>query len=125
MGLGNLFKGWVFFKVLSTGIVFIVCGLIFLVGLLSEREPIWIFYSLPPLLLGTGLTFVAYRIWKGEKEEDARGSPENTVSIGYSKEKKMKECPRCGKEKMDIALDGSGVCDNCGYATKEYYEEVD
>ncbi|MFO7791680.1 MAG: hypothetical protein R6W73_01685 [Candidatus Saliniplasma sp.] len=71
------------------------------------------------LLIGTGVAFIARGIWKDENEE-----PSDYFGKRYYRDRKPKECMRCGAEEMMVDFDGHGKCESCGHETDEYYEEA-
>ncbi len=120
MGIGNLFKGYVFFKLLGVAISFIAAGIIGFAFTVLDGDPSILFIALPFLLIGLGALYICVRIYRSDKEYSSTGT---TAKFGYSKELKKDICPECGEKKMDVSFDGSGVCDNCGYATRDYHSE--
>lgn len=125
MAFGELLKGWAFITLLRMGFGFIIGGMIFLVLAIYEAEVLAIFCSVPLFLLGTGLTYWGYRIWRKEKEKEAVRSSEDRATIGYSKKLRLKKCPECGEKEMSVAFDNSGVCNNCGHSTQQYSDEIE
>jgi len=120
MGIGNLFKGYVFFKLLSLGVSFSVVGIIGFAFTVINGDPSILLIAVPFLLIGIGALYVCLKIYRSDKDYS---SPGTTAKIGYSKEVKKDVCPECGEKEMDVSFDGSGVCDNCGYATRDYHSE--
>jgi len=120
MGIGNLFKGYVFFKLISLGISFSAIGIIGFVFTVSSGDISILLIAIPFLLIGLGALYVCLKIYRSEEDSSSTG---RTAKIGYSKELKKYVCSKCGEKEMDVSFDGSGVCDNCGYATRDYHSE--
>ncbi len=120
MGIGDLFKGYMFFQLASSGIGLVVGSIIMLFYSISYWHPALFFGFIVFLLIGLGLLYVSYRIYQSEKTPSKKG----TAKIGYSKGLKKDVCPDCGEREMDVSFDGSGVCDNCGHATRDYHSEI-
>ena len=120
IGIGNLFKGYVFFKLISTGIAFIAVGIIGFVFTFLSGDPSILLIALPFLLIGIGALFVCLKIYRSDRDTSSKGK---RTDIGYSKGVNKHVYPDCGEKEMDVSFDGSGVCDNCGYATRDYHSE--
>ncbi len=119
MDIGDLFRGHVFFETLISGIGFFIGGIVAMVMAIGNSPYAAIGGGVTFMLLGIGLIYFAYRI--GVKQQ---GTPDvEPAKIGYSKDTKLKECPQCGEEKMEVAFDGSGICEACNYATDDYSKE--
>ncbi len=121
MGLMDAFKGYLFAKFLVGGLVLNIAGLVLLGMAIRDNRPDGFAISVFLFIIGFGLLYMAHKIWSSERD-DANTST-SSMGIGYSKESKLKECPKCGQEKMDVEFDGSGVCSGCGYSTQEYESE--
>ena len=119
MGLWNLFKWYAFFKLLGIGVSMVFIGsLLTLVAILDFT----IFHmgcGITFFLIGVGALYIAYGIWKGETEE-----PSDYFGKRYYRDRKPKECTRCGAEEMLVDFDGHGKCRSCGHETDEYYDEA-
>ncbi len=67
---------------------------------------------------------LGYRRIEPGKRENKRESTESIESeapvLGDTK-----VCPECGEKSMKVKMDKSAFCKNCGYATKNYYDETE
>ncbi|GEM_PF-1830736 len=122
MGIGDLFKGYVFFKILSAGIGLVIAGFVFLALSIKYGEISGLLPSVVLLLIGALLLYISLKILRGEREKSGHVRSSD-VDIGYSRKRKYRSCPKCGKETMKVEFDGSAICTNCSHATEEYVEE--
>ena len=125
MGLWDLFKGYAFFKLISLGVGFVFFGIALTVLIIFQQEFSLLLCNIPLLLIGGGALYFALKIWRGEKSSGTSVSAASSFKNGYTREADLKPCPECGEEKMEVELDGSGFCKNCGYSTREYYKEME
>jgi len=123
MGIGNLFKGYIFFKCLIGGITFLVGSIVLLGWMIVARGDLSALFPILFLLFGGAMMLlISLSIWRREGGKH-HSSTSTDARIGYSKGTNREVCPECGEKKMDVSFDGSGVCDNCGYATRDYHSE--
>ncbi|MFW6140999.1 MAG: hypothetical protein ACOC53_00390 [Candidatus Saliniplasma sp.] len=119
MGLWNLFKGYAFFKLLSIGIGMLFFGILITILAILEFTIFYTGCGIVFFLIGFGALYIAYGIWKGESEERS-----DYFGKRYYRDRKPKECTRCGAEEMMVDFDGHAECSNCGHETDEYYKEA-
>ena len=82
MGIGNLFKGYVFFKLLGLGIGFIAIGIIGFAFTVLDGDPSILLIAIPFLLIGLGALYVCLRIYRSDKDYSSTGSTASTSHTG-------------------------------------------
>ncbi|MFP4051725.1 MAG: hypothetical protein ACLFVB_08310 [Thermoplasmata archaeon] len=120
MGFWNLFRGYVFFKLLGLGVTLIIVGVVISIMTLLEGEGFGLmFCSIPVILIGSGVLVVVYRMYKKDVRK-SKSTDLDSTPIGYSRSLEKEKCPKCGNVELEVYNDGAAVCNYCGYSDMDY-----
>ena len=120
MGFWDLFRGYVFFKLLGLGVTFVFVGIVISIVTILEGEGFgFMLCSIPAILIGSGVLVVVFRMYKKEDGKSKSVDFESTP-IGYSRSPEKEKCPRCGSVELEVYSDGAAVCNYCGYSDMDY-----
>ncbi|MFW6304832.1 MAG: hypothetical protein ACOC1V_03540 [Candidatus Saliniplasma sp.] len=114
MGMKDLFRGYMFFKLVGLGIFLIFLSLIGLWAVFSTGD-IWMFAVFAVIfLLGIGILKFSHNIYKGDKRSDRSSGSAGPDRYDMPE---IEECPNCGSKSLQVYSDGAATCRRCDYSS--------